>query len=90
MDAREVDQPASHAEELSSPYVEGGELDLSRWSHDALGLAMPERFLCRPDCAGLCPVCGASLNEEDPAAHRHEREPDPRFAKLEELKERLR
>lgn len=86
VDAREVDQPGSGAEELSSPYVEGQELDLAGWSHDALALAMPERFLCRPDCAGLCPVCGVSLNDVDPAIHRHEREPDPRFAKLRELK----
>lgn len=24
---------------------------------------MPIKFLCRPDCAGLCPQCGANLNE---------------------------
>lgn len=90
VDAREVDQPATDPDELSSPYVEDDELDLRRWSHDALGLAMPEKFLCRPDCAGLCPVCGVSLNEVDPATHRHEPEPDPRFAKLDELKERLK
>jgi uncharacterized protein len=91
VDAREVDQPATQAEELSSPYVSGSdELDLAGWSHDSLVLAMPERFLCRPECAGLCPVCGVSLNDVDPATHRHEREPDPRFAKLEELRERLK
>ena len=35
---------------------------------------------------GLCPVCGASLNDVDPAEHRHEPEPDPRWAKLRELR----
>lgn len=85
-DAREVEQPGSGAEELTSPYVEGDVVDLAAWAHDALALAMPERFLCRPDCAGLCPVCGVSLNDVDPAEHRHESAPDPRFAKLRELK----
>ena len=36
-----------------------------------------------PDCAGLCPQCGANLNE-DPD-HAHEAEPDPRWAKLCEI-----
>jgi uncharacterized protein len=82
VDAREVDQPASRDEELLSPYVDAGVVDLSRWAHDALALAVPEKLLCRSDCAGLCPVCGESLNE---GPHSHEREPDPRWAKLREL-----
>jgi uncharacterized protein len=86
VDAREVDQPGEGDEELRSPYVEGDELDLEAWSHDALALSMPGKFLCRTDCAGLCAVCGESLNDVDPALHRHERGPDPRFAKLRELK----
>ena len=28
-------------------------------------MAEPVKPLCRPDCAGLCPMCGANLNEED-------------------------
>jgi uncharacterized protein len=85
VDAREVDQPESHDEELQSPYIDGDELDLAGWAHDALTLALPLQLLCRPDCKGLCPVCGASLNDVDPAEHRHEPEPDPRWAKLREL-----
>jgi uncharacterized protein len=49
-------------------------------------LAIPTQFLCRPDCAGLCPVCGKSLNDADPADHEHEKAPDPRWSKLKELK----
>jgi uncharacterized protein len=85
VDAREVDQPSSDDEELTSPYVDDGILDLAAWAHDALALALPQQLLCRPDCAGLCPVCGESLNDADPAAHEHPREPDPRWAKLREL-----
>ncbi len=87
LDAREVDQRSVEDDELRSPYVGDGLLDVGSWVRDALRLALPERLLCRADCAGLCEVCGASLNEVDPEEHRHERPPDPRFAKLRELSE---
>jgi uncharacterized protein len=81
--AREVSQPGE-GEELESPYVADGVLDLKGWAHDALALSVPTQVLCRPDCAGLCPVCGADLNEAGDD-HGHEREPDPRWDKLSEL-----
>ena len=84
VDAREVSQPGG-GEEMSSPYVDSdGELDLAGWARDALALELPAQLTCREDCAGLCPQCGANLNE-DPS-HRHESEPDHRWAKLSELK----
>jgi uncharacterized protein len=84
VDAREVDQPGD-VEELRSPYVADEVLDLHAWARDALALALPARLLCREDCAGLCPVCGEDLNLAGPD-HAHERAPDPRWAKLSELK----
>jgi uncharacterized protein len=84
VDAREVDQPGP-AEELRSPYVHGTDLDLRSWVRDALALALPEQIVCDDDCRGLCAVCGENLNEAG-AEHVHERAPDPRFAKLSELK----
>jgi len=86
VDAREVSQEGTDDEELRSPYVTDDELDLSRWAHDAAVLALPTQLLCRQDCAGLCPVCGESLNDADPEAHDHDTAPDPRWAKLQELK----
>jgi uncharacterized protein len=83
VDAREVSQPGG-GEELSSPYVAEEELALSAWARDALALTLPGQLTCREDCAGLCGQCGANLNE-DPD-HRHEAAPDPRWAKLGELK----
>jgi uncharacterized protein len=83
VDAREFDQPGG-GEELESPYVEEQEVDLAAWARDALALALPAQLLCREDCAGLCPVCGEDLNAAGPE-HRHEAEPDPRWAKLREL-----
>lgn len=86
VDALEVDQHDSDDEELRSPYVAEDELDVGAWAHDAAALATPAQFLCRPDCAGLCPVCGASLNDTEPAAHEHEQGGDPRWDKLKGLK----
>ncbi len=86
VDAREVDQRDTDDEELRSPYVVDDELDLGRWAHDAAALATPTRVLCRPDCAGLCPVCGESLNDAEPAAHEHDTGGDSPWAKLDELK----
>src|SRR3954447_8984577 len=86
VDAREIAQEDTDDEELLSPYVEDEELDLGRWAHDAAVLAIPARFLCREDCAGLCPTCGESLNDADPADHEHDGGTDPRWAKLRELK----
>jgi len=73
------------SDDLVSPYVEDGVLDLHGWARDALALAVPANLLCREDCAGLCPVCGANLNDAGPD-HHHEREPDPRWAALSELR----
>jgi uncharacterized protein len=84
VDVREVNQPGG-GDELSSPYVtEGEELRLGQWVRDALALALPVQLTCREECLGLCGQCGANLNE-DPE-HRHEAAPDPRWAKLGELK----
>jgi uncharacterized protein len=74
-------------EELRSDYVTNDRLDLGAWMRDAIALELPEQILCRPECAGLCPVCGKDLNFEP---HEHvERETDPRWAVLEQLRDEL-
>lgn len=84
VDAREISQPGA-GEELDSPYVEAGVLDIGAWARDALALNLPRAILCRDDCAGLCPVCGANMNSAGPD-HHHDAEPDARWAKLSEIK----
>jgi uncharacterized protein len=75
------------SEELRTPYVVDDQLDLSAWARDAVALALPDKILCKPDCAGLCPVCGRDLNVEP---HTHEEvETDPRWGPLAELRDRL-
>jgi uncharacterized protein len=72
-------------DELEAGYeIRDGSVDLDTLLRDALVPAAPFQPLCRPDCAGLCPECGARLNEvscdcEDVSL-------DPRWAALEQLR----
>jgi uncharacterized protein len=79
----EATKPAS--EDERTEYLADDRLDLSAWARDATALALPDQILCRPDCAGLCPVCGKDLNAE-PHEHTEERL-DPRWEKLSELRQ---
>jgi uncharacterized protein len=83
--AREYQDERPEDEELKTEYVVGNMLELSDWARDAIALALPEKILCRPDCAGLCGQCGKNLNDEP---HVHEEEHgDPRWAALEALRD---
>jgi uncharacterized protein len=87
LDLREYQATNPDSDDLTTPYLVDDRLDLSAWARDALILALPDKILCRPDCAGLCPVCGRDLNAEP---HVHEEEAaDPRWAALQQLKETL-
>lgn len=59
--------------------VDGELIDLEQPIRDAVVLALPQAPVCREDCPGLCPTCGARL-ADDPA-HSHETT-DPRWAAL--------
>jgi len=84
----EYQATAPDDEELTTPYVADEQLEVSAWARDAVALALPEKILCRPDCAGLCPECGKNLNDEP---HEHEEDrADPRWDALEALKDKLR
>ncbi len=41
---------------------DGNEIDLAPCVWEEVVLAMPSKFICREDCAGLCPKCGVNLN----------------------------
>ena len=38
-------------------------LDLAETAMTDLRLSLPTKILCRPDCLGICPVCGSNRNE---------------------------
>lgn len=81
VDVRELEQNKREPEEqFDSDYVKGDELDLHRWANDSFVFSLPVRVLCREDCKGLCPECGAELND-DPT-HHHDPKPDPRMSAL--------
>ena len=85
--AREYQATTPESDEMRTPYLDDDKLDLSGWARDALALALPDKILCKPDCAGLCPVCGKDLNAEP---HEHdEPKTDSRWSALAELKDRL-
>jgi uncharacterized protein len=74
-------------EDLDSAYVQDLHLDVARWARDAIAEAVPSTILCREDCAGLCPTCGANRNGVDCGCVVVET--DPRWEALRELSKRL-
>jgi uncharacterized protein len=82
---RELYQPRPDNDDAFA--IDGDFLDLEPLVREAVLLELPLAPLCRPDCAGLCPECGADRNETD-CGHT-EVSGDPRWAALEELRERL-
>ncbi len=61
-------------------------IDLTPLLREELILVTPVAAVCRPDCAGLCPVCGEDLNER---SHAHDQSVDQRWEALERLREKL-
>jgi uncharacterized protein len=51
------------AEEGETYPIEGDQIDLTAMAREAVVLALPNAPLCRENCLGLCPDCGADLND---------------------------
>jgi uncharacterized protein len=68
---RHGESGATGEDEDEEAYVVAHQVDLERWVRDLVAEAMPVKLLCREDCQGLCPVCGADLNA-DPDHHHEE------------------
>ena len=64
-DERElIPRPSEEAEDgLDDAYIQGYELDVDEFIRSELFLHIPMKVLCREDCKGLCPKCGANRNE---------------------------
>lgn len=60
------------------------QVDLAPLAREYLLLDEPITPLCRPDCKGLCPVCGANWNREQ-CEHQNQPPIDPRFSALKDL-----
>jgi uncharacterized protein len=62
---------------------ESGIIDLAPVLREYILLEIPISPLCRPDCKGLCPICGNNLNES--TCHHEDDSGDPRLASLKSL-----
>lgn len=71
-------------EHLVVDTYEGDAVDLDELVREQIVLALPSRHLCREDCKGLCPRCGADLNAEHCSCDTAE--VDPRWAALADWK----
>lgn len=75
-----VREPEDEADEY--PLGPESELDPDQLLRDAIGVELPFSPLCRPDCKGLCEICGGNRNLGECPGHETQ---DPRFAALSEL-----
>ena len=66
-------------------FFEGDGLFLADILAEQVNLALPMKVICRSDCRGLCPHCGANLNHEE--CRCETRPADPRLAPLARLKQ---
>jgi uncharacterized protein len=80
---RGADSVELGADDLDVDFYDNDELDLARVVENETTLALPMKPLCRPDCRGLCVVCGANRNVT--ACACPQRPSDPRLAVLRDL-----
>lgn len=83
-----VDNRELSADDLETEYYADDQIDLDAFLESETTLALPMRPLCREDCRGLCPVCGANRNAVPCTCA--EAPPDSRLAALRDLKTRLK
>lgn len=72
------------AEEMGLVPFEGDAIDFRDVIQEQVIMALPMQVLCRENCRGLCPGCGANLNTEACRCSRDD--VDPRLAILKTLK----
>ncbi|WP_241265480.1 YceD family protein [Streptomyces boncukensis] len=85
---RPAAEPGDDAEDEDTLFLEGDLFDLEPVLRDAVVLALPLQPVCRQDCPGLCPECGAKL-ADDPD-HTHDEAVDIRWAALQGLAETMK
>ena len=71
--------------DLKTLFVDGDTLDTTPILMEQIQLNIPMKPLCREDCAGLCPQCGADRNQVSCTCA--ESDVDPRWQALEQFRE---
>ncbi len=74
-------------DDLDAVFYDDPVVPLAPIAEERVQMAVPMKPLCRPDCKGLCAVCGNDLNL-GPCATAHETA-DPRWEALRALKEKV-
>lgn len=69
--------------EEESSYLSGYELDTETFLNSEILVNMPVKVLCKPDCKGICRVCGRDLNEGECGCDTFV--PDPRMAAIKDI-----
>ena len=69
---------------------ESGDVDFKPILHDYILIEIPINPVCKPDCKGLCDICGVNRNIEDCGhEHSHDGEEPQHKPDLEDLKRAL-
>ena len=71
------------SEESDLELINGCQLDIELLVYNELLMNQPEKVLCKPDCKGICKMCGKDLNEGDCGCDTFV--PDPRMAVLQDI-----
>jgi uncharacterized protein len=81
---RHGDEVGIHEADTEIGYYSGEGMELEESLCEQILLAVPIKSLCRPECKGLCPVCGGNRNQRPCQCERPA--PDARWAALGEWK----
>ncbi len=84
----DVPERSITASETEIGYYQGDSLLLEDVLREQVLLSLPVRTLCKPDCKGLCPHCGANRNLQPCSCE--EGPNDPRWGSLSELRNRMK
>ena len=75
------------SDELEAGWFRGSEVQLDHFLQEVIATGLPQKPLCREECAGLCPSCGIDRNVE--SCECREEQPHSPFAALAGLRDRL-
>lgn len=84
---RKVDMALSESERMAAldehNYIDGYNLDVDKLVYGEILVNWPMQVLCKEDCKGLCPSCGANLNLT--TCDCDNTDLDPRMAKIRDI-----
>lgn len=82
---REILSPEviSSDEDDEQDFMSGYDLDTEAFVNAEISVNMPVKVLCKPDCKGICKICGHNLNEGECGCDTFV--PDPRMAAIKDI-----